>query len=163
MELDRLDLKILQTLQDNGRITNKELADKVNLSTSACHQRLQKLIDDGWVKDFLCMVDVDRLCAPVHCIATVVMKDHAPQAFKTLEQYINTIPEVLEAYTVSGSCDFIVRFACSQMSQYMSLTNDMIQACPQISNISTHVILKESKSFQGYPIIDMMKHRNFGG
>jgi len=161
MELDRLDLRILQALQKNGRMTNKELAEKVNLSTSACHQRLQKLIDDGWLKDFLGVVDVDRLCAPVHCIATISMKDHAPEAFKALEQCINSMPEALEAYTVSGSCDFIARFACSQMGQYMNLTNDLIQACPQVGNISTHVILKQSKSFSGYPIQEIMNARQF--
>lgn len=162
LELDRLDLRILQTLQQNGRMTNKELADKVNLSTSACHQRLQRLIDDGWIKNFLGIIDVERLCAPVQCIATILLKDHAPEAFRTLEKSVESMPEVLEAYTVSGGCDFIVRFACSQMSRYMMLTNALIHECPQISNISTHVILKQSKTFSGYPIQEIISQRQFG-
>ena len=60
-ELDRLDLRMLQALQDDGRITNKELAAKVNLSPSACHQRLQKLIQDGWIDGFIGMINIDRL------------------------------------------------------------------------------------------------------
>lgn len=161
LELDRLDLRILQTLQQNGRMTNKELAEKVNLSTSACHQRLQRLIDDGWIKDFLSVIDIDRLCAPVQCIATITLKDHAPDAFRILEKSVESMPEVLEAYTVSGGCDLIARFACSQMSRYMMLTNSLIQECPQISNISTHVILKQSKLFSGYPIQEILASRKF--
>jgi len=161
LELDRLDLRILQTLQSNGRMTNKELADKVNLSTSACHQRLQRLMDDGWISNFLGIIDVERLCAPVQCIATIALKDHAPEAFKSLEKSVEEMPEALEAYTVSGGCDFIVRFACSHMSRYMLLTNELIQQCPQITNISTHVILRQSKAFRGYPIQEILNQRQF--
>ncbi|GAA5317188.1 MAG: Lrp/AsnC family transcriptional regulator [Candidatus Pelagadaptatus aseana] len=154
--LDRIDLKILQTLQDQGRITNKELAEKVNLSPSACHQRLQKLIDDEWLTSFHGVINIDRLCAPVQCIATIALGNHSPDAFRFLEKRVESMPEALEAYTVSGSCDFIVRFACAHMTRYMTLTNSLIQECPEIDTISTHVIMKQSKRFSRYPLDDLM-------
>ncbi len=157
--LDRLDLKILQTLQDDGRMTNKELADQVNLSPSACHQRLQKLIDDDWLQGFMGKVNIERLCAPVQCIATISLGTHAPDAFRFLEKRVDAMPEALEAFTVSGGCDFIVRFACTHMSGYMSLTNSLIQECPEISNIVTHVIMKHSKVFSGYPVNELLSHQ----
>ena len=154
--LDRLDLKMLQALQANGRMTNKELADQVNLSASACHQRLQRLLDDGWILGFTGQINIQRLCEPVQCIATISLNNHAPDTFRFLENRIDAVPEALEAYTVSGSCDFIVHFACSQMSRYMSLTNALIQDCPEISNIHTHVVLKQTKSFKGYPLDELL-------
>ncbi|NIB41383.1 Lrp/AsnC family transcriptional regulator [Pseudomaricurvus alkylphenolicus] len=159
--LDRLDLKILQTLQDNGRMTNKELAEQVNLSASACHQRLQKLQDDGWLMGFMGMVNIERLCAPVQCIATISLGTHAPDAFRFLEKRVEAMPEALEAFTVSGGCDFIVRFACTHMSHYMTLTNSLIQECPEISNVVTHVIMKQSKVFSGYPIKELLSQQPF--
>lgn len=159
--LDRLDLKILQTLQSDGRMTNKELADHVNLSASACHQRLQKLIDDDWLQGFMGRVNIERLCAPVQCIATISLGTHAPDAFRFLEKRVDAMPEALEAYTVSGGCDFIVRFACTHMSRYMTLTNSLIQECPEISNIVTHVIMKHSKAFSGYPINELLSSQTF--
>ncbi|MGH1373112.1 MAG: Lrp/AsnC family transcriptional regulator [Cellvibrionaceae bacterium] len=159
--LDRLDLKILQTLQDKGRMTNKELADHVSLSPSACHQRLQKLIDEDWLQGFMGRVNIERLCAPVQCIATISLGTHAPDAFRFLEKRVEAMPEALEAYTVSGGCDFIVRFACTHMSRYMTLTNSLIQECPEISNIVTHVIMKHSKSFSGYPINELLNPQTF--
>ncbi|MAZ87157.1 MAG: hypothetical protein CL693_05895 [Cellvibrionaceae bacterium] len=154
--LDRTDLKILQTLQADGRMTNKELADQVNLSPSACHQRLQKLIDDDWLQGFMGQVNIERLCAPVQCIATISLGTHAPDAFRFLEKRVEAMPEALEAFTVSGGCDFIVRFACTHMSDYMTLTNSLIQECPEISNIVTHVIMKHSKVFRGYPVKELL-------
>ncbi len=154
--LDRTDLKILQTLQADGRMTNKELADQVNLSPSACHQRLQKLIDDGWLQGFMGQVNIERLCAPVQCIATISLGTHAPDAFRFLEKRVEAMPEALEAFTVSGGCDFIVRFACTHMSDYMTLTNSLIQECPEISNIVTHVIMRHSKVFKGYPVKELL-------
>jgi len=154
--LDRTDLKILQTLQADGRMTNKELADQVNLSPSACHQRLQKLIDDEWLQGFMGQVNIERLCAPVQCIATISLGTHAPDTFRFLEKRVDAMPEALEAFTVSGGCDFIVRFACTHMSDYMTLTNSLIQECPEISNIVTHVIMRHSKVFKGYPVKELL-------
>jgi len=161
--LDRLDLKILQTLQHDGRMTNKELADKVNLSASACHQRLQKLLDDEWLMGFSGSVNIERLCAPVQCISTISLGTHAPDAFRFLEKRVDAMPEALEAFTVSGGCDFIVRFACTHMTRYMALTNNLIQECPEISNIVTHVIMKHSKRFSGYPISELLKTQHVHG
>lgn len=150
--LDRIDLRILSTLQDDGRITNKELAEKVNLSPSACHHRVQKLIADEWILGFTGHINIEKLNAPVQCIATISLNTHAPDAFQTLERHVHALPEALEAFTVSGNCDFIIRFACPHMSQYMEITNQLIQECPEISNISTHVVMKHCKSFRGFPL-----------
>ena len=61
-------------------------------------------------------------------------------------------PEVLEAYTVSGASDFIIRFACASMTRYIELTDELIRECPSISNISTHVVMRQSKRFNGFPL-----------
>jgi len=159
--LDRLDLRILETLQADGRMTNKELAEHVNLSPSACHQRLQRLIQDEWIQGFTGRLNIERLCAPVQCISTVSLGSHSPEAFSMLERRVGAMPEALEAYTVSGSCDFIIRFACTQMSRYMLLTNSLIQDCPEIANISTHVIMKHSKLFGGFPMKELMSRQSY--
>lgn len=159
--LDRTDLRILGALQSDGRITNKDLADKVALSPSACHQRLQRLISEGWIEGFAGHINIERLCAPVQCIATVSLNNHSPDAFRFLERRVLALPEALEAYTVSGNCDFVIRFACTQMSQYMMLANALINECPEITNISTHVIMKHSKVFKGYPIKELIGEHHY--
>ena len=155
-DLDRTDLRILQQLQQYGRISNKELAESVHLSASACHERTQRLLESGWIIGFQCQVDIERLCEPVMCIATISLNDHAPERFRFLEQCIQNMPEAISAYTVSGSCDLIVHFACRQMSRYMNLTNDLIQTVPEIGHINTHVVLKQSKPFSGYPLEELL-------
>lgn len=152
--LDRTDLKMLQLLQESGRISNKELAERVNLSASACYQRLQRLLDEQWLLGVHARVNMEKLGSPVQCITTISMSNHAPDSFSLLERNLESLPEVLEAYTVSGGCDFIVRFACDQMSRYMTLTNELIQQCPDIGHINTHVVLKQSKTFTGFTLPD---------
>ena len=153
---DRLDLKILEILQKNGRITNKELATRVNLSSSACHQRLQRLIDDGWLLGFNGQINIKKLCEPVECITTIKLNNHSNDTFRYLENRFAELPEALEAFTVSGTCDFIVWFACSRMSRYVELTDSLIEECSEIVNINTHVVLKQSKVFQGYPLDELL-------
>ena len=157
-DLDRTDLRILQQLQQHGRITNKELAETVHLSASACHERTQRLLSTGWIRGFHGQIDIERLCEPVVCIATIAMNNHAPEKFRFLEQCIQSMPEAIAAYTVSGDGDFIVHFACPQMSRYMALTNDLIQTVPDIGHINTHVVLKQSKAFSGYPLEQLLSH-----
>lgn len=159
--LDRLDLRILETLQAEGRMTNKELAEHVNLSPSACHQRLQRLINDEWLSGFTGRVNIERLCAPVQCIAAVTLGTHSPDAFNLLERRVASLPEALEAYTVSGNCDFIIRFACTHMTKYMAITSALIENCPEISNISTYVIMKQSKAFTGFPMKELMAGQTY--
>ncbi|WP_101760050.1 Lrp/AsnC family transcriptional regulator [Oceanicoccus sp. KOV_DT_Chl] len=150
--LDRTDLRILDTVQRDGRITNRELAETVSLSPSACHQRLQRLIEKGWINSFHGDINVDRLCSPMQCIAAISMATHSPDSFRQLEARVDHMPEVLEAYTVSGASDFIIRFACPSMTRYIELTDELIRECPAISNISTHVVMRQSKRFSGFPL-----------
>jgi len=156
MQLDRLDLKILHFIQSRGRLANKELAELVNLSPSACHQRFQRLQNEGWIKSFSAEVDVERLCSPVQAIATLALSNHSPDTFRVLESLVEAMPEALEAYTVSGSFDFIIRFACPSMARYMALTSSLINDCPEIANISTHVIMKQNKRFTGFPLSELI-------
>ncbi len=149
---DRTDLRILDTVQRDGRITNRELAETVSLSPSACHQRLQRLIENGWINSFHASINVERLCSPLQCIAALSMSSHSPDSFRQLEHAVDQMPEVLEAYTVSGASDFIIRFACASMTRYIELTDELIRECPSISNISTHVVMRQSKHFSGYPL-----------
>ncbi len=154
--LDRLDLRILEAVQKNGRISNKDLSELVNLSPSACHQRFQKLQSDGWLKSFSAEVDVERLCSPVQCIASLSLDNHSPDVFKLLEEKVSRMPEALEAFTVSGTSDFIIRFACASMQRYMHLSNSLLDQVPQVTNIATHVVMRESKKYAGFPLKDLI-------
>lgn len=160
-ELDRIDLRMLDLLQHNGRITNSDLAEKINLSASACYQRLQRLIADGWINDFQGRLNIEKISSPVQCIATICLSNHNPESFNILEQKISDMPQVLDAYTVSGACDFVVRFACTQMTEYMALTEALIQNCPYINNISTHVVMRQSKYFNGFPLRELLPDDKF--
>ena len=150
--IDRLDLKILQTLQKQGRITNQALAEKVNLSPSSCLHRVRRLEEAGIIQSYQAHIRLAPLCRTITCFATVTLSNHTQEDFVAFEKLTLNLPEVIECQTVSGGFDFILKVIAADMSDYLELTNQLIQQMSCGVNINTHVVMKEIKPFRGFPI-----------
>lgn len=150
--IDRLDIRILNYLQHNGKTTNQNLADHVGLSPSSCLMRVRKLEEQGFIERYQAMVNLPKLCRNVCCIATVTLKEHSKADFDKFEKIVDGIPEVVECYTVSGGFDFILKIVCPDMSRYLELNNQLVTTGNNIENLSTHVVMNENKPFTGYPL-----------
>lgn len=150
--LDRLDIRILSYLQNNAKTTNQDLADAVGLSPSSCLQRVRRLEEQGFIDRYLAVINLPKLCRNVVCIATITMKEHSKTDFDEFERLIDTIPEVVECYTVSGDFDFILKIVCADMTHYLELNNQLINIGANIESLKTHVIMKENKPFKGYAL-----------
>ncbi|GLQ05442.1 Lrp/AsnC family transcriptional regulator [Sneathiella chinensis] len=150
--LDRIDQNIISILQKNARISNKALAEQVGLSASSCLNRVRKLEEDGCIGPYLGHVTLERLCRSITCIAMVTLEHHTQQDFRTFEQFVQTLPEVVQCDTVSGSCDFILRIVCADMERYHQVNELLLNSGANVVNISTHVVMTENKRFQGFPL-----------
>ncbi|GLS26343.1 Lrp/AsnC family transcriptional regulator [Marinibactrum halimedae] len=146
-KLDRTDLKILQILQDEARITNQDLAERVSLSPSSCLQRVRRLESNGVISAYHAKVNLASVCRHVMCIATVTMKNHTREEFRAFEALINTIPEVVECVTVSGEFDFFLRIICPDMSSYLEINERLVSSVNYLVTINTHVVMNENKKF----------------
>lgn len=155
--LDKIDLKILQYLQSNSRITNQALAEKVHLSPSSCLQRVKRLEDNGYIKKYIALVDLRKICRYVTCIATITLRGHDQQDFEDFVNEVNEIPEVTECSTVSGEFDFILKLVCEDMPRYLELNNHLLNMCSKIESIKTHVVMNENKKFEGYDLTALAK------
>jgi Lrp/AsnC family transcriptional regulator of ectoine degradation len=154
-KLNCTDLRILNTLQNNAKITNQDLADRVALAPSSCLQRVRRLEKEGMIKRYLAIVNQAKICRSISCIATVTMKHHAQKDFDKFESIVRDMPEVIECYTVSGGFDFILKVICTSMEQYLKINNDLLNSASNIDQISTHVVMNENKPFTGFPL-DML-------
>lgn len=150
--LDKIDQNIILTLQGSARITNQELASKIGLSPSSCLSRVRKLEEDGCLGPYLGMINLDRLCSYLTCIAMVTLEHHSQQDFRIFEKFVETVPEVLQCDTVSGGCDFILRIVCSDMERYHVVNELLLNSGANVVNIKTHVVMTENKKFSGYPL-----------
>ncbi|MDX1320243.1 MAG: Lrp/AsnC family transcriptional regulator [Oceanospirillum sp.] len=152
MQLDKISRKILSTLQQEARITNQELADRVGLSPSSCLNRVRKLEEAGLIGPYLSTLNLPKICRSVEVIVTVSLKDQSTDAFRTFQQAAQSHPEVVECYTVSGSFDFFLRIVAPDMMRYNEINDQLLDVLPGMVNISSHVVLTTVKPFRGYPL-----------
>lgn len=151
-KLDRLDIRILQVLQDDARITNQALADQVGLSPSPCLQRLRKLEEAGYVGPYLARVNLERICRSVTVVATVTLRSHEQEDFRTFEEVVRVIPEVVECQKVSGTFDYLLRFVCPDIARYHTLSDELLRDAKGVAQLSSHVVLDHTKEFKGFPL-----------
>ena len=148
LKIDKIDLKILETLQRDGRITNQNLAEKVCLSPSSCLQRVRRLEKEQVIRSYHARIDLSRIARHIMCIATVSLKNHTQDEFKAFESLVESIPEVVECYTVSGESDFFVRIICADMNRYLEINDQLVASSSYQVNINSYVVMKENKAFE---------------
>ncbi|MEC8740741.1 MAG: Lrp/AsnC family transcriptional regulator, partial [Pseudomonadota bacterium] len=124
-KLDKVDLRILQTLQKDGRITNQNLAERVNLSPSSCLQRVRRLDQAGVISYYLAHLNLGSIARHIICLATISVKNHTQEDFNAFEDLIESIPEVVECYTVSGESDFLLKVICADMRRYVEINDQL--------------------------------------
>ncbi|WP_319486994.1 winged helix-turn-helix transcriptional regulator [uncultured Cohaesibacter sp.] len=148
-KLDRIDLHILDELQKNARITNKALSEIVGLSPSPCLQRVKRLEDIGLISGYLGLINLEALCRHVTVIATITIRDHDHSIFSTFEKAIAELPDVVECLKMSGSFDYLVRFVCTDIQRYHSVTEDLLVQVGGKMQIASHVVLDQTKQYHG--------------
>ena len=148
--LDRLDIRILATLQPHGRWTNQKLAESVGLSPRACLERVRRLEAAGIIAGYQAVIELAQLSRAVSIIAEIILEKHAHQAL--LERRLAGIEEVVECWQVSGAIDYLARFVCADIATYEALTSRLIDdPSLGVARIVSHVILRPIRRFAGYP------------
>ncbi len=152
MELDRTDHRILKVLQLDGRISNRDLAERVALSPSACLKRVKRLEQTGVICRYLADLDLGRVRNSVTVFAEITLKRHQVADFVAFEAELDAMPEVIEACQISGRFDFLVTFVCRDIDHYRELTDSMLDSESGVSTIASNIRMKVSKAFAGYPL-----------
>ncbi len=155
-KLDRTDLKILGLLQTEGRITNLKLAERVGLSPSPCLERVKRLEAAGYIKRYAAEIDLDQLCRNVLVFAEVTLKSQRSEDYERFEGVIAKIPEVIEAYSIGGGYDYLLKFVCADVRDYQILSEKMINSDMGIDKFFSHIVIKPVKAYQGMPLTHLI-------
>ena len=150
--LDAIDRRILIELQRSGRITNQALAERVGLSPSACLARVRRLESEGVIAGYHARLARERLGASVVIFAPVSLKSQHPRDLARFEAAMDAIPEVIEAAQVSGPFDFLLKVVTRDVHAWSELADSLIAADLGIDKITSHILMKQSKAFAGYPV-----------
>ena len=142
---DKFDELILQELKSNGRIPNTELAEKIGLSASACLRRVQELEKSGVIKGYRAILDNEKLGVNFVALIGVGLRDHSIEAQLAFEQAISSAKEVKECHNVTGVFEYFLRIETTDINTYKRFHADVLGAIPQVSTITTHVVLDSPK------------------
>jgi Lrp/AsnC family leucine-responsive transcriptional regulator len=151
--LDRTDLKILEILQADGRLTNQALSEKVALSPRACLDRVKRLERSGVIGAYMALVDPRKLGNLLTVVVEVTLKDQTQATHQRFEARMRVSDEVIECFLVSGSCDYVLRLACRDLDHYRELTAAWTDdPTLGVEKIASKPELQTIKAFRGYPV-----------
>ncbi len=142
MKLDRIDIKILHQLQKNGRITNVELAEAVNLSPSPCLMRVKKLQAEGYIEGYTAQINVSKLGQTLTVFTEVTLKNHRQVDFARFLAAVKKIEQMLECHLVSGGYDYMLKFVTSGIGEYQEIMEKLTDMDIGIDKYFSYVVLK---------------------
>lgn len=150
--LDEVDVQLLALLQNNGRISNADLAKSVGLSPPSVLQRVRALEKAGLIRGYFAVLDADRLGLKITALAMITLSLHQEQPIERFRKSIQEIPEVLECYHVSGEFDFLLKIVVRDIRAYEQLIREKISKIKGIGQIRTSFVLATNKFSTKIPL-----------
>jgi Lrp/AsnC family transcriptional regulator of ectoine degradation len=156
MKLDKFDIQILDILQREGRITKLELAQRIGLSQTPCHERVKRLENLGVVRGYHADVDIDRLVDITRVYVTVTLERHKAADFERFESAINKVPEILECYALGGGIDYFMSVVTLDLPSYQALMEKLLNMEIGIAQYFSYIVTKSIKRSHGFPITHLV-------
>lgn len=144
-QLDTVDIKILTVLQQNGRMTNVDLARIVGLSPSPCLERVKRLEKNGVIRSYGAFLDLDKLGPNITVFAEITLEAHHPRDFTRFETEIQRVPEILDCYQMSGAYDYLLRLVCKDTKAYQEVMERLTNMDLGILKYFGYITLKTVK------------------
>jgi Lrp/AsnC family transcriptional regulator, leucine-responsive regulatory protein len=151
-ELDRLDRRILRFLQEDGRISNVELADKVGLSPTATAERVKRLQKDKVIRGYGARLDPTKLGRSFLVFIEVTLDKTTSDVFEKFGAAVQRAPDVLECHLVAGGFDYLVKTRVSDMAAYRTLLGDTILSLPGVKETRSYAVMEEVKTEAPLPV-----------
>ena len=144
--LDRTDQRILRVLQQDGRITNLQLAQQVHLSPTAVLERVRRLTRDGYILGYAARLDPARLGAGLLVFIEVLLDRTAPDVMENFRAAVQVRPEILECHMVAGGFDYLVKTRVADMEAYRRFAGTVLWQLPGVRETRTYAVMEEVKS-----------------
>ncbi|HRI75543.1 MAG: Lrp/AsnC family transcriptional regulator [Alphaproteobacteria bacterium] len=152
VKLDRIDRKILHDLQENGRMTNVELAERAGISAPPCLRRVRALEEAGVIKGYHADIDSNSLGFGVTVFAQVGLSNQAEHDLKKFEDLVRGWPLVRECYLVSGEADYILKIVAEDWDAYQKFLTSHLTTAPNVSHIKSALGIRVAKHKPGVPV-----------
>lgn len=142
MTLDTTDRRILTALQKSGRMSNSELSEKVNLSPSACHRRVQRLETDGYIRDYVALLDARKMSVPTTVFVEITLQGQADEVLVAFEKAVARIPDVLECHLMAGSADYLLKVVAENTDDFARIHRQYLARLPGVAQMQSSFALR---------------------
>lgn len=140
--LDDMDRRILRALQKVGRMSNADLAEKVNLSASACHRRVQRLEAEGFIKDYVALLDARKLGLPTTVFVEITLTGQADEVLEAFETAVKRVPEILECHLMAGTADYILKIVAEDTDDFARIHRQYLARLPHVRQMQSSFALR---------------------
>ncbi len=152
LKMDQIDFKILRELQDNGRLSNHDLAKRIGLSSSPCWRRVKRLEDEGIVDHYAAILNAEKSGFHLIAFAHVMLEKHQMETLVQFDEAIHQRPEVQEYYSMSGDYDFLMKVIARNIKEYEEFQTGFLMRLPVVRSVSTSFVLKQKKHTTRLPL-----------
>ena len=150
--LDSFDRKLLSELQQDGRLTNAELGERVHLSASQVSRRVQRLIDEGYIDRFQAVLSRQKLGLGLTVYCLVTLKIHAGDSMQAFHERVRALPEVMECQSLTGEADYVLKIVVADLKRFSDFMSEHLMKAPEVANIRSSVVLESIKETAAYPL-----------
>lgn len=154
MSLDAIDRRLLAALQDNGRLSATELAEKVGLTTSPCLRRIRNLEEAGVIQGYSTVIDQTKVGLPVSVFVSVKLERQREDTMLRFEEAIRRWPEVVECYLMTGTRDYLLRVVARDLTGYERFLKQTLTRLDGVASIESSFALAQVKHSSALPITD---------
>ncbi|WP_417816026.1 Lrp/AsnC family transcriptional regulator [Thalassospira alkalitolerans] len=151
-QLDKLDLKLLAELQRDGRLTNNELSERIALSPSQCSRRRARLEADGFIRGYRADIDRQKMGLGLMVVISVTLATHNRDNAKRFSDLLANLPEVLEAYSLTGEMDYHLKVVTKDLAALSHFVNEVLLPHDSVQHVKTSIVLNVLKDFEGLAI-----------
>lgn len=151
-KLDRIDLNILNDLQNDGRLTNVDLAKRVGISAPPCLRRVKNLEDRGIIESYQANLNAQILGFGVTIFAEVALTSQNDSDLRVFEEQVQKWPMVRECYLVTGGSDFLLKIVAKDFDSYQTFLSQELSTMDKVAQIKTRMVIRPSKKLPGVPL-----------
>lgn len=152
IRLDKTDIHILQLLQHDARLTNKEIADKLGKSVTPVYERVKWLEKEGYILRYVAVLDTEKIDKNLAAFTNVQLKEHSHEMLKDFEKDIVKLPEVMECHHMTGIYDYLLKIVVRDMNEYHDFIVNKLAKLPNIGTVQSGFVMTEVKHETAYSL-----------
>ncbi len=150
--MDKYDAQILHELQLEGRLSNRDLAERIALSPAPCWRRVKRLEDEGFIRGYSAQVNHKKIGLQIIAFVEVSLDIHHPETIQNFLSMIANEPGILECHSVTGQCDYLLKIVSKDMESYETFVSTQLLTAPGIRSVNTLISMRQNKLTSELPV-----------